>query len=488
MFSTYLQSRHELCKELVKRLNKRYEYASVLGKQVTGKRVMVTTSYTNVSDTMEKQCGFVVKVYNGKIYSEYSFSDITKENIDQIENNVVRELALSPKLESLHVNAAALNDEACTKHFERPSEGRDMSVPEIVRKMTELRDSVQAASDKVVNVGMQLDSYETSSMFISENRDLSQNYSWCSMYGFATAKEGEIMQQAMLPAAANGVEPTLRIMENQTKKLAELAEELLKAELIEPGVYDIITAPSITGLIAHEAFGHGVEMDMFVKHRAKSRHYLNKPVASPLVNMHDGANVRVPGQLSKITFEGARESKDIMMDPCIGYFFDDDGVFAQDTLIIENGILKTGISDAVSAAELGTVPTGNGRRENPSHKAYTRMTNTFFAPGKDKLEDMVRSIEHGYMLFDTSNGMEDPKNWNIQCVASYGREIKNGKFTGKIVAPVVMSGYVPDLLMSISMVSDKWEITGCGHCGKGYKEWVAVSDGGPYLKCRCKLG
>jgi len=115
------------------------------------------------------------------------------------------------------------------------------------------------------------------------------------------------------------------------------------------------------------------------------------------------------------------------------------------------------------------------------------MTNTFFMPGKDKIEDMIKSVKHGYMLFETDNGMEDPKNWNIQCVCSYGREIKNGKFTGKIVAPVVMSGYVPDLLKSICMVSDECVITGSGHCGKGYKEWVCVSDGGPHLKARCKL-
>ena len=105
----------------------------------------------------------------------------------------------------------------------------------------------------------------------------------------------------------------------------------------------------------------------------------------------------------------------------------------------------------------------------------------------DNLDDMIKSIKHGYMLFETNNGMEDPKNWNIQCTAEYGREIKDGKFTGKIVAPVVMSGYVPDLLMSISAVSDDFEVVGAGHCGKGHKEWVTVSDGGPCLKARCKL-
>lgn len=116
------------------------------------------------------------------------------------------------------------------------------------------------------------------------------------------------------------------------------------------------------------------------------------------------------------------------------------------------------------------------------------MTNTFFERGTDKLADMIASIDHGYMIFETNNGMEDPKNWQIQCVAEYGIEIRDGKLTDHYVSPVVMSGFVPDLLKSISMISDGFEIEGAGFCGKGHKEWVRVSDGGPALKVRVKLG
>ena len=73
------------------------------------------------------------------------------------------------------------------------------------------------------------------------------------------------------------------------------------------------------------------------------------------------------------------------------YFFDDDGVLAQDTEIIRNGVLVAGISDLVSATELGTAPTGNGRRESYKRKAYSRMTNTFFCPGS--------AYKTGYCIF-----------------------------------------------------------------------------------------
>ena len=60
--------------------------------------------------------------------------------------------------------------------------------------------------------------------------------------------------------------------------------------------------------------------------------------------------------------------------------------------------------------------------------------------------------------------------------------------TGKIFSPIVLTGYVPDLLKSVTMMSKTPVLSGSGFCGKGYKEWVKVSDGGPYMKARIRLG
>ena len=467
MFSKYLNSKHDICKELVDRLSKRFAYVSLLGKQITGDNVRVTTFNTSINDSMEAQCGFVVKVYDGKAYSEYSFSDIDDNNIDEIERRVVETVKVLDDDSLSLISGKALDDEPLVKEFSREMESEPYSVQEIINKYNYYKDYIHKKNEQIIQAALVFERYEVSSMFISRNRDLKQNFSWCLAVALAVCKRGNKIQSARNYIACNDPRGAVDGLKDKLDDTVKLAVDLLDATMIEPGVYDIITNPSITGLIAHEAFGHGVEMDMFLKKRARARKYINKPVASSLVNMHDGAAA---------TYS------------CASYFFDDEGTLAQDTLIIKNGILQTGICDAVSGAQLGHKSTGNGRRESASRKAYTRMTNTFFEPGKDKLEDMIKSVKHGYMLFDTNNGMEDPKNWNIQCTAEYGREIKDGKFTGKIVSPVVMSGYVPDLLMSISMVSDDFQILGTGHCGKGHKEWVTVSDGGPCLKARCKLG
>ena len=116
------------------------------------------------------------------------------------------------------------------------------------------------------------------------------------------------------------------------------------------------------------------------------------------------------------------------------------------------------------------------------------MTNTLFDSGNSSLEEMIASIGHGYLLKGMHSGMEDPKHWGIQCIVEKGYEIRDGKLTGKVVAPVVLTGYVPDLLGSISMISRDRGVFGNGGCGKGHKEWVKVADGGPYLKAKARLG
>ena len=115
------------------------------------------------------------------------------------------------------------------------------------------------------------------------------------------------------------------------------------------------------------------------------------------------------------------------------------------------------------------------------------MTNTYFMPGEDKLEAMIASINEGFFVDRATNGMEDPKSWGIQLEALVARRISGGKLTDEYFSPVIVTGYVPEILQSISMISGDLHINGLGMCGKGYKEWVKVTDGGPYLRLKARL-
>lgn len=459
MLNKFLKSKIKTAKSLVKDLRKTYDYVSILGSHVLTKRISVGTANTSI-DEIEGECGFVIKVYRDGRYSEYSCDDIS----DLKANDVIKALTLKDAFTS-EFNVKMLEEKEHVEDYLREDKD-DISNDEIVKRLTEIKDTMHKNA-KVINTNCAYVKRQVSKIFVSEKKCLTQKYDWINaMLIVVTRDKDNIKTNYHAEGEASSLK-ALNLLKKNSSNVLDIAVRLLDAKPIKPGKYTIITDPSISGLIAHEAFGHGVEMDMFVKNRAKAKDYIGKYVASPIVDMYDGA----AGVISSAS-----------------YFFDDDGIEASKTQIIKKGILQTGISDSLSALTLGTKPTGNGRRESYKRKVYTRMTNTYFGKGKDKLDDMIKSVKHGYFLFQTNNGMEDPKNWQIQCTASYGLEIKDGKFTGKIVTPVVISGYVVDLLSSISMVSDSIKVIGSGMCGKGHKEWVYVSDGGPYLKAEAKLG
>ena len=465
-FSDFLQSRRPDAKALVTQLKHHFDYVSVLGVDVRARSIMANNKLCNISSGMDTECGFVIKVAGDGVFYEYSMDDI-RGDLDDLVAEVLKSFRFSKALQAAPIGVRDFTDEPLVRSFARESDLARYSDQQILDFCKNLRDTVNSSSDCLRNVSVGIYTMETSKLFISANRELDQNYSWVNgSVGVVYQENGKTVQHG-----AGENEATLSLVMEKlpgvVDRLLHEAHMLTTAKAMVPGEYDIVTDTEMTGLIAHEAFGHGVEMDMFVKDRALAREYVGKYVASPIVNMRDGAASAV----------------------CAGsYFFDDEGVLAGDTQIIRDGILVTGISDLSSALELGTAPTGNGRRESSRRKAYARMTNTFIEPGDASLEEMIASIDHGFYICQCDNGMEDPKNWAIQCVAKYAIEIVDGKLTDNWFAPVILSGYVPDLLKSISMISKNSKLVGAGMCGKGYKEWVRVSDGGPSVKARAKLG
>lgn len=465
-FSNYLNSKRNDIKELISILKESFKYVSVLGVDVKSTNIRVDKNTSSIRSGNDTECGFVVKLSNGKVFYEYSFDDFNK-SINDIASDIISSFNINNSLLDNCIDEVNIIDDKLIKSFERENDFNKFNDNDLLNNCKDICNKLLAKSKFVLNAFVGISLLEVSKIFISINRELDQNYTWVNGMMAVVYNENDKVIQAHETANYNLIEKVINELPLKIDKLIHKAHMLTLAKPITPGIYDIITDSSITGLIAHEAFGHGVEMDQFVKDRALAKNYVGKYVASPICNMKDGA-------------------KSILS--AASYFFDDDGILAGDTQIIKDGILVSGISDYQSALQLNTIPTGNSRRESSRRKAYARMTNTFFEKGNDKLSDMIKSIKHGYMLFETNNGMEDPKNWAIQCVCQYGIEIIDGKLTDNYVSPVVMSGNVLDLLKSITMISDEFEVIGAGYCGKGYKEWVRVSDGGPNLKARVKLG
>ena len=474
--STYLRKTKESLKYLLQILSRDFSYVSLLATDSIGMRYSVRKRAIDVRQSNWCERGSVIRVYDGHSYFEYSFNNFKADSRDDIESLAVeisqrfrRDAAKVKDLPFTLPELPTISEE----HLSGSWQGEvgiladAVSTEETVRRLSRIKDGAFDRSKHLVEIEVRFEHMRVSKLFLSEKKDLEQHYSWAQGYLIPVVRKDEVIREMF--ASFSGLKGAELIdeMEAGLPETMSIAEELLAAERIEPGEYEVILSPEVAGLLAHESFGHGVEMDMFIKGRAKAVEYLGKAVASPVVSLRDGA--RAAEQTGS-------------------YWFDDEGVLGGNTLVIDKGIFKTGISDLLSALRLGTLPTGNGKRESFERKTYARMTNTFFTEGEDKLEDMIASVRKGYLLEKFLSGMEDPKNWGIQGQILYAREIREGKLTGQVVSPVVMFGYVPDVLGSVTMISKGVQHFGSGMCGKGHKEYVKNSSGGPYIKTVMRLG
>lgn len=438
----------------------KYPLAQALYMQQSGEALSMWSGHVSANPLPAKQ-GIVLSAWVNDKFVELSTSVQTIEDIVQAKRQWENQIQKTSTLKGSQIplnwtQETSLQDSFVAFH--------EQSLIEKIDEAKQTLEKMHSLSPQVVNGQVHYRLVHTQEFYLSAQRKLSQQLTRFEAIFLAFLKNEKNSSRIHDGYAHQGGWKS--VPPGFLEKMIADGEKILMAQRISPGFYDCIFSPSVAGILAHEAFGHGTEADSMLKKRSKGVDYLNKQVASSLVNLSDAPN---------LTKQAA------------SYFFDHEGQLAQETVIIENGILKKPITDLYSAASLGFQRTANGRRESYDHKVYTRMSNTFFKAGSHQLADMIASIQDGFLVDRATNGMEDPKEWGIQLEALYAERIVNGKLSGEVFSPIIITGSVPDILHSISMVSNQVEINGLGMCGKGHKEWVKVTDGGPFLKLRARL-
>lgn len=252
------------------------------------------------------------------------------------------------------------------------------------------------------------------------------------------------------------------------QKIDELYSHLKnKKEAVysKAGYKECVLDSNLAGVLAHEAIGHTTEADI-VLGGSVAANYLEKEVASPMVSMIDYA-YEAEGEICPVPL-----------------YIDDEGVEARDALLIDKGVLKTFMHNKDSAEHFSVEPTGNARAHLFSDEPLIRMRNTAIVPGKDKLDDMIASIEEGYYLMNFNNGQADSTS-EFMFGITMGYEIKEGKI-GKAIKDTTISGVAFDTLKTIDMISDEMTWSCAGMCGK--KQPIPVGMGGPAIKCKINIG
>ena len=233
-----------------------------------------------------------------------------------------------------------------------------------------------------------------------------------------------------------------------------------QAKPFSGGKMPVVLASEAGGTIIHEAVGHALEADLVLNNLSVFSDKMGQLIASPLVTVVDDA-----------TLDEKRGS----------FSFDDEGIPGQSTMLIENGILKNFLCDRLSAKRLACKPTGNGRRESYEHRPITRMTNTILLPGKDKPEDVIKSLHKGLFVKKMGGGQVDTVNGDFVFHVQEGYLVENGKISDP-VKNITISGNGPQVIKDIEMVASDLDFAS-GTCGK-HSQYSPVTHAIPTMRVK----
>jgi TldD protein len=258
------------------------------------------------------------------------------------------------------------------------------------------------------------------------------------------AAAGDVIQTGYeLRGGSRGYKVDERLVEEVAETAARRAVLMLDAKPAPAGTMTVVLSGKAGGTMVHEAIGHGLEADLAQAGLSVYSGRLGEQVASSAITVIDDST-----------------------RPCLrgSYSFDDEGVPAQSTILVEKGMLKGYMYDRLSALKDGTCSSGNGRRQSYQHHPIPRMSNTFIAPGEDDPEAIIRSVSKGLLVTSLGGGQVNTVNGDFVFEVNEGYLIEGGQVTSP-VRGASLTGNGPEVLTQVEAVGNDLGFT-IGTCGK----------------------
>ncbi len=239
---------------------------------------------------------------------------------------------------------------------------------------------------------------------------------------------------------------------------ARAAVSMLGARICPVGRMPVIIANGFGGLFFHEACGHSLEGSAVAEGCSEFAGKVGEKIAADKVTLVDDGTVA--GEWGSLGI-------------------DDEGVLTQKNVLIKNGRLKGYLLDRMNARKMGLLPTGSGRRENYRFAPTSRMTNTYIAPGEDKLEKMIGSVDKGLYVKEINAGSVDPATGEFNFNTGETYLIERGEITVPVKSATLI-GTGREILPRVDMVSDNFALEQ-GYCYAGSGQ-IPIGAGQPAVR------
>ena len=430
----------EICQQVLEEcLKTGGDFAEIFAED-TVKNTFEMTSGKMTQINTQNLHGVAIRILKGyKEINGYT-NDFSLESLLKL----AKELSASLEGEDLGIKFE-IKEEATANVIEVVKKPSQVSNEEKISYMQKLYESAKGYSEEIVQVICTLSDEEQHVLIANTlGKYIEDNRNHIRLGGSAVAGFNGQMQSANDSIGANQGYELLKVeeIEEMGKAIAKSAVTMVHADEMVGGVYTVVIHNGFGGVLLHEACVHGLEATSVAKGASVFCGKVGQNVASDIVTAID---------------DGTRENQ-------WGYLnCDDEGNPTQKNVLIENGILKGYLVDYRNSRIMNHPITGSSRRQNYRLAPTSRMTNTFFAPGKDKFEDIIKNTKYGLFAKKMGGGSVNPSTGEFNFAVNEGYMIEDGKIT-KPVRGATLIGSGAKVLLNIDMIADNLAF-GHGMCG-----------------------
>jgi len=412
----------------------------------------VNRAYSNVA------FGVGIRVIKGD-QTGYSFTEeITPKAMNMAAQTAANIADLKKKIGPVQLKLNPVPD-----YYPIKTPWEQVSIDKKIPYLQQINDKVFAQDSRVIKCNINFYNDTSYILIVTSEGNVSYDYQPMGQIAVSVNAEqnGKREQNYFDLSGRRGIEFfTPENLDRLAKESVRRTIALFEAVKPQAGEMEVVLAAGSSGILLHEAIGHGMEADFNRKNISIFADKINKPVAEKFVSIVDDAtNPNIRGSIN----------------------VDDEANATEKTFLVENGVLRSYMHDRISAQYYKVKPTGSGRRESFRHIPMPRMRNTYMLPGPHKKEEIIASVKKGIYAESFTNGQVFIGAGDFTFYVKSGFLIEEGKLT-KPIKDVNIIGNGPKVLKDVVMVADDFEMAEGGWtCGKNGQS-VPVSMGLPTVK------
>ena len=433
----------------------------------------VDVDYADVRYEIKKEINIV---FNGKELNNVTSNSTDGYVLRILKNGGLSSVAFTKKKDADEaVQSATQNALLISKNIKKPvrfaktevikdkfkpeldEDPRDISVEEKI-DLTRKYNNIPLKQKSVLTTNIAYSEVIREKYFVStEGSEIREDLITNGIRGLITSSDGNIFQNVRVAFGGSGGFASIRNQGSEFEKRTAVVLDLLKAQPIDGGVYNVVLNPDLAGVFTHEAFGHFSEADLIEDNPSmREKMKIGAKLGNDIVNIKDDPTM--PDQLGF-------------------YKYDDEGVKARSTQLMKNGVLVGRLHSRRTAAAFDEPLSGHCVAEDYRYPPIIRMGNIFIEPGSASFDELISELGEGFYILDAKGGQTSGENFTFG--AQYGYVIKNGKL-GKMVRDINISGNLYRTLENISAVGNDLELSKVGGCGKGQMN-IRSTNGAPHI-------